>query len=117
MEIGLIGLGKMGGNMAERLVKHGHTVLGCDPSPEAQERVRKVGVETAGSIAELVGKLKQTPKVVWAMVKSGDVTEKVLLETANMRNRPEAARLEQASVRQRIARGIALGMARFLAEE
>jgi len=82
MEIGLIGLGKMGGNMAERLMQHGHKVYGCDPSPEAQERVRKVGVETAGSTAELVGKLQQTPKVVWAMVKSGDVTEKVLLETA-----------------------------------
>ena len=41
---------------------------------------------------------------------------KVLLETANMRNPAEAARLEQAGVRQRIARGIALGLARFLAE-
>jgi N-acetylmuramoyl-L-alanine amidase len=40
---------------------------------------------------------------------------KVLLETANMRNPPEAGRLEQAAVRQRIARGIALGLARFLA--
>jgi 6-phosphogluconate dehydrogenase len=78
MEIGLIGLGKMGGNMAERLVKHGHRVVGCDPSPEAQERVRKVGVETANSIPELVGMLKQTPKIVWSMVKSGEVTENVL---------------------------------------
>ena len=41
---------------------------------------------------------------------------KVLLETANMRNPAEAARLEQPGVRQRIARGIALGLARFLAE-
>src|SRR4051812_47783416 len=82
MEMGIIGLGRMGGNMAERLVQRGHRVVGCDPSPEAQERVRKVGVETAGSIAELAGKLQQTPKVIWSMVKSGDVTEKVLLEAA-----------------------------------
>src|SRR5689334_5496893 len=82
MEIGLIGLGKMGGNMAERLVKHGHRVVGCDPSPEAQERVRKVGVETANSIPELIGMLTQTPKVVWSMVKSGDVTENVLGQIA-----------------------------------
>ena len=41
---------------------------------------------------------------------------KVLLETGNMRNDAEAARLETASVRQRIARGIALGLARFLSE-
>ena len=41
---------------------------------------------------------------------------KVLLETANMRNAAEAARLEQPGVRQRIARGIALGLARFLSE-
>src|SRR5205823_518581 len=77
MEMGIIGLGRMGGNMAERLVKGGHRVVGCDPSPEAQERVRAVGVETAGSIAELVGKLQQSPRAVWSMVKSGDVTEKV----------------------------------------
>lgn len=83
MEMGLIGLGRMGGNMAERLVQRGHRVVGCDPSPEAQERVRKVGVETAGSIAELVASLQQTPRVVWSMVKSGDVTEKVILEIAN----------------------------------
>jgi 6-phosphogluconate dehydrogenase len=82
MEIGLIGLGKMGGNMAERLVKYGHRVVGCDPSPEAQERVRKVGVETANSIPELIGMLKQTPRVVWSMVKSGDVTESVLSKIA-----------------------------------
>src|SRR4051812_7393380 len=82
MEMGIIGLGRMGGNMAERLVQRGHRVVGCDPSPEAQERVHKIGVETGGSVAELVGLLKQSPKVVWSMVKSGDVTEKVLLETA-----------------------------------
>jgi N-acetylmuramoyl-L-alanine amidase len=41
---------------------------------------------------------------------------KVLLETANMRNDPEAARLEQPAVREKIARGIALGLARFLSE-
>lgn len=83
MEIGMIGLGKMGGNMAERLLNHGHRVVGCDPSPEAQERVRKVGGDIAPNIGELVGALKQTPKVVWAMVKSGDVTEKVLFEAAD----------------------------------
>jgi 6-phosphogluconate dehydrogenase len=82
MEMGIIGLGRMGGNMAERLVQRGHRVVGCDPSPEAQERVRRVGVETAGSISELAGMLRQTPRVIWSMVKSGDVTEKVLLETA-----------------------------------
>ena len=83
MEIGLIGLGKMGGNMAERLVKMGHRVIGVDPSPEAQARVQSVGVETASTIEELVGKFTQSPKVVWSMVKSGDVTEKVLLQIAD----------------------------------
>ncbi len=82
MEMGIIGLGRMGGNMAERLVRNGHRVVGCDPSPEAQARVRGVGVETAGSISELAGMLHQTPRVVWSMVKSGDVTESVLIETA-----------------------------------
>jgi 6-phosphogluconate dehydrogenase len=80
MELGIVGLGKMGGNMAERLIQRGHRVVGCDPSPEAQDRLRKLGGEAAGTVTEMIGIMTQTPKIVWSMVPSGKVTEAVLTE-------------------------------------
>ena len=65
MEIGLIGLGKMGGNMAERLRRGGHTVIGFDRSESAPRDV--------ATVEELVQKLAK-PRVVWVMVPSGDPT-------------------------------------------
>ena len=66
MEIGLIGLGKMGGNMAERLRKAGHTVVGYDQSESAPRQV--------SSLAELVEALP-APRVVWVMVPAGKPTD------------------------------------------
>ncbi len=82
MEMGIVGLGRMGGNMAERLVQRGHRVVGCDPSPEARERAEKAGVVAVGSITEMIANLEQTPKVLWSMVRSGQVTENVIREIA-----------------------------------
>jgi 6-phosphogluconate dehydrogenase len=65
VEIGLVGLGKMGGNMAERLRRAGHTVVGFDRNESAPRDV--------DSLEELVQKL-QKPRVVWVMVPSGDPT-------------------------------------------
>ena len=65
MEIGLIGLGKMGGNMAERLRRGGHTVVGFDRSESSPRDV--------ASVEELVQKLAK-PRVVWVMVPSGEPT-------------------------------------------
>ena len=64
MDIGLVGLGKMGGNMRERLRNAGHTVVGYDRNPD---------VSDVGSLAELVEQLP-SPKVVWVMVPAGDPT-------------------------------------------
>jgi 6-phosphogluconate dehydrogenase len=68
MHIGLIGLGKMGGNMRERLRRGGHTVVGYDRNAE---------VSDVGSLEELVDKL-EAPKVVWVMVPSGDPTRETV---------------------------------------
>ena len=68
MEIGLIGLGKMGGNMRERLRRGGHTVVGFDRSPD---------VSDVGSLEDLVAALP-SPKVVWVMVPSGDPTRQTI---------------------------------------
>jgi len=65
MQLGLIGLGRMGGNMRERLRAAGHEVVGYDPNPD---------VSDVPSLAELVAKLGETPRVVWVMVPS-QVTE------------------------------------------
>ncbi|MDN5893968.1 MAG: decarboxylating 6-phosphogluconate dehydrogenase [Nocardioides sp.] len=68
MDIGLIGLGKMGGNMRERLKRAGHTVVGYDRNPE---------VSDVASLEELVEKLP-SPKVVWVMVPAGDPTRETV---------------------------------------
>lgn len=84
MEIGIVGLGKMGGNMAERLTQRGHRVVGSDPSPEARERVSSIGATGVGSVGELIAQLEQKPKVVWVMVPAGKITESVLTEAAHL---------------------------------
>jgi len=68
MELGLIGLGKMGGKMRERLRRAGHVVVGYDQNPE---------VSDVGSLEDLVSKLP-SPKVVWVMVPAGDPTRQTV---------------------------------------
>ncbi|MCW2816424.1 MAG: hypothetical protein JWN84_3879, partial [Nocardioides sp.] len=68
MDIGLVGLGKMGGNMRTRLRDGGHTVVGYDRNPD---------VSDVASLEELVEKLP-SPKVVWVMVPSGDPTRETV---------------------------------------
>ena len=70
MELGMIGLGRMGANMAERLARGGHRVVGFDPNAQARARVEKNGGETAESLAALTGRL-QAPRALWLMVPSG----------------------------------------------
>ncbi len=83
MEIGIVGLGRMGGNMAERLIQRGHTVVGSDLAEDARQRLNDLGGAGVGSTTDLVNKLTQTPKVVWSMVKAGAVTDMVINEAAN----------------------------------
>jgi len=74
MELGMIGLGRMGANMTERLVKGGHRVIGFDPKPEARARVEDKGAESAASLDTLVASLK-APRTLWMMVPAGSVTD------------------------------------------
>ena len=75
MDIGMIGLGKMGANMARRLIRGGHRVVGFDPREEARQALEEVGGESAASLAALVKKLKR-PRAVWMLVPSGKITDK-----------------------------------------
>jgi 6-phosphogluconate dehydrogenase len=70
MELGMVGLGRMGAKMAERLVRGGHRLVGYTRDPASVARVVAVGAEGADSLASLVGKLAR-PRAVWIMVPSG----------------------------------------------
>jgi 6-phosphogluconate dehydrogenase len=73
MKLGMVGLGRMGGNMAERLRRHGHEVVGYDRSPELSQ---------VASLAELVQVLPK-PAVVWVMVPAGEPTRATIAALAN----------------------------------
>jgi 6-phosphogluconate dehydrogenase len=70
MKLGMVGLGRMGGNMAQRLAAAGHEVVGYDSHSDASD---------VGSLAELVGRL-EAPRVVWLMIPAGDPTEQAVVE-------------------------------------
>jgi 6-phosphogluconate dehydrogenase len=70
MELGMIGLGRMGANMTERLVRGGHRVISYDRSPEAIQRVVDIGGVGARSLSDFVKQLAP-PRAIWMMVPSG----------------------------------------------
>jgi 6-phosphogluconate dehydrogenase len=74
MELGMVGLGRMGANMAERLLKGGHKVTGFDPNADARKSLEAKGATSADSLQALV-KALPTPRVVWLMVPSGRITD------------------------------------------
>jgi 6-phosphogluconate dehydrogenase len=77
MELGMIGLGRMGANMTERLVLGGHRVISYDRSAEAIQRVVDKGAVGAHSLADFVKQLSQ-PRVIWLMVPSGDPVDQTI---------------------------------------
>jgi 6-phosphogluconate dehydrogenase len=83
VKLGMVGLGRMGGNMAVRLVRHGHEVVAFDPGADAVARAAAAGAEGAGSLADLCGRLP-SPKVVWIMVPAGDITEATVRDLGGM---------------------------------
>ena len=74
MKIGFIGLGKMGANMVERLIKGGHEIVAYDLNEQSKKTVKEKGAEVEASLEDLVKKL-EAPRVIWVMVPSGKPTE------------------------------------------
>ena len=74
MQLGMIGLGRMGGNMAQRLMRDGHQVVAYDRDPHAAQALGEKGAEAASNLEELVQKLAK-PRAVWVMLPAGAVTE------------------------------------------
>jgi 6-phosphogluconate dehydrogenase len=84
MDIAIIGLGKMGGNMAQRLLKGGHRVVGMDQSAELTRKLAtEHGLTPVYSIPEAVAALPK-PRVFWLMVPAGAATEAVVDELAGL---------------------------------
>ena len=83
MQLGLVGLGRMGGNMARRLTADGHEVVGWDRSPDAVTAVAAGGAAGATSLADLVGRLAP-PRAVWVMVPAGAATDETVTALASL---------------------------------
>jgi len=77
MKIGMVGLGRMGANMAQRLAQHGHDTVGYDPQDEARKRADSHGLTSVASLQALVD-LLESPRVLWLMVPAGDPVDQTL---------------------------------------
>ncbi len=77
MRIGMVGLGRMGGNMTVRLIQHGHQVVAFDPNEQARHRAGGAGAEESASLADMAATL-EAPRAVWIMVPAGPITEQTL---------------------------------------
>ena len=82
MKIGMIGLGRMGGNMARRLMRAGHEIVAFDRDPEAVAGLVKDGAVGAASLSEVASRLDR-PATYWVMLPAGAVTEGVVNEIAD----------------------------------
>src|ERR1700688_4891814 len=83
MQIAMIGLGRMGSNMAQRLLLGGHDVVGFDPAEAARTVIEEKGAQSAASLEALVAKLK-APRVLWLMVPAGAVTDSTITSLTAM---------------------------------
>jgi len=80
MELGVIGLGRMGGNIVRRLHRAGHHCVVYDANPKAVADLAAIGATPASSLADLASKLKQSPKAAWVMLPAGKITEDAIAE-------------------------------------
>jgi len=83
MQIGVIGLGRMGGNITRRLMQHGHEAVVYDHDPNAVSEVSRAGARGAPDLDRLVGQLSP-PRAVWVMLPAGTITEDVIAALAKL---------------------------------
>jgi 6-phosphogluconate dehydrogenase len=77
MELGMIGLGKMGGFMSERLIRGGHRVIGFDRDPAVVQKLAEKGAVSANSLENIISQLKP-PRAIWLMVPAGDPVDQTI---------------------------------------
>jgi 6-phosphogluconate dehydrogenase len=81
MQLGMVGLGRMGANLSRRLIRAGHEVVGYDRTPDVVKSLASEGVTAAYSLDELTAKLSK-PRAAWVMVPAGDITKKTVHDLA-----------------------------------
>ncbi len=84
MQIGVIGLGRMGGNIVRRLQKHGHRCIAYDRNTRAVDDLVADGATSASSLADMVTKFTETPRVIWVMLPAGKITGDTVHELAGL---------------------------------
>ena len=89
MQIGMIGLGKMGGNMSRRLMKAGHKCVVYARTAKTREALAKDGATAAESITDLAKRLKDEPRVIWLMLPAGKVTEEMVEQLGGLLDRDD----------------------------
>jgi 6-phosphogluconate dehydrogenase len=77
MELGMVGLGKMGGFMTERLIRGGHRVIGFDRDPAVVQKLAEKGAVSANSLDNIISQLKP-PRAIWLMVPAGDPVDQTI---------------------------------------
>src|SRR5258706_16224800 len=83
MQIGIIGLGRMGGNITRRLMKAGHKCVVFDVSAKARQGLAKEGAVDAGALEDMVNKLEK-PRALWVMLPAGKITENTVKHLAGL---------------------------------
>src|SRR5690349_187935 len=83
MQIGMIGLGRMGANLALRLMRNGHQIVAYDQDAKAAQALARDGATAAGDLADLVARLAG-PRAVWVMLPAGDATETTIARLGDL---------------------------------
>src|SRR3954447_23089598 len=83
MQLGMIGLGRMGGNIVRRLMRNGHTAVVYDKDSNAVAALAAEGAISANSLEDFVAKL-QKPRTAWVMLPAGKITEATIDELAKL---------------------------------
>jgi 6-phosphogluconate dehydrogenase len=78
MRIGIVGLGRMGGNIARRLMKAGHQCIVFDANAKPREKLAEEGATAVGSLEKMVNALGERPRAVWVMLPAGRITEETV---------------------------------------
>jgi 6-phosphogluconate dehydrogenase len=84
MQIGVVGLGRMGGNISRRLMKAGHHCVVFDVDASLRGVLAKEGAEAAASLAELVQALQERPRAIWIMLPAGRITEETVEQLSGL---------------------------------
>jgi 6-phosphogluconate dehydrogenase len=84
MKIGVIGLGRMGGNIVRRLMKAGHSCVVYDANAAAGQALAGEGAVAATSVPDLVNALGESPRTVWVMLPAGKITEETIAELGKL---------------------------------